>query len=283
MATIAATETPEGSFDASLAFRPGWHRFYVANQRLLVGVLSVGGVLLIWELAVRLGWIDEFFFSSPLLIAARFYDLFRTGEILPHLGTSLEEFVVGFLTAVVVGIPMGILAGWYRRLDYLIDPWVTAIYSTPRITLIPLIVIWVGIGLWSKVIAVFLGAIFPILLTTLAGVRSTDTRLISAARCFGAGDLRLLTTVVLPGSLHAILTGLRLGVGRGMVGIVAGEFFAANAGLGYLLLRAGQTLDTSLFFTAVLLLIAIGLILMEALRVVEKHFEKWRPDVRASG
>ncbi len=283
MASIVTTETQVGPDEASVALASPWRRWYRRNQRAVVGVLSVGGVLAVWEAAVRLGALNEFFFSSPSSMAQRAAQVFASGEILPHIATSVEEFTLGFLGAVLVGVPLGILAGWYRRIEYLIDPWVTAIYSTPRITLVPLIVIWVGIGLWSKVIAVFLGALFPILLNTMVGVRSTDVGYVKAARCFGAGDARLFRTVVLPGSLHAILTGLRLGIGRGMVGIVAGEFFASNAGLGYLLLRAGQTLDTSLFFTAILLLIVIGLGLMEVLRRIEVRFERWRGDVRGAG
>lgn len=280
-ATLAATEQERDFAYEDPAAPPGWRTALGQLKYPFISFLSVGGVLAVWEASVRLRWVDPFFFSSPSRVGARAYTLFASGEIFPHILISTEELMIGFLGAVALGVPLGLLAGWYRRLDYLIDPWVTAIYSTPRLTLLPLIVIWVGIGLWSKVFAVFIGALFPILLNTITGVRATDAQFIRAARCFGAGDRRLFLTVVLPGSLHAILAGVRLGFGRAMVGIVSGEFFASNAGLGFLLLRSGQTLDTTLFFVAVVLLIIIGLIITEVLRGLERHFERWRADVHA--
>lgn len=275
-ATFPATAQDEGFAQEVSADRAGPWSTLKQQRYALISFLSVGGVLVIWELSVRLNWIDPFFFSSPSLVLARAWTLFSTGEIWPHISISTQELLIGFIGSIVIGVPLGLLAGWYRPLDYLIDPWLTAIYSTPRLTLLPLLVIWVGIGLWSKVLVVFLGAVFPILLNTIAGVRNVDPTYIRAARCFGANDGRLFVTVVLPASLNAILAGVRLGFGRAMVGIVSGEFFASNAGLGFLLLRSGQTLDTSLFFVAVVLLIIIGLLITELLRRVEQHFERWR-------
>jgi len=181
-----------------------------------------------------------------------------------------------------VGIPLGIATGWYRRLFYVLDPFISAFYATPRVALLPLIIIWVGIGIWSKIVVVFLGAVFPVLLNTLAAVRTTDARLLRAARSFGAGDLQVFRTIVLPGSVPFILTGLRLGAGRALVGVVVGELYAATAGVGFLIAVAGASFQTDKVLVGVLLITAAGVLSMEALTRLERRFEKWRPRVGAA-
>ena len=141
-----------------------------------------------------------------------------------------EEFFSGFALAIVVGVPLGILMGWYSRVNAMLEPFVSALYATPRIALLPLVVIWFGIGIASKVAIVFLGAIFPILVNTITGVRTIEADFIKVARSFGASDRQMFLTVVLPSAVPMLLTGLRLGLGHALVGIVVGEMYGATAG-----------------------------------------------------
>ncbi|MFC1816407.1 ABC transporter permease, partial [Thermodesulfobacteriota bacterium] len=156
------------------------------------------------------------------------------------------------------------------------DPFITLLYATPRISLIPLIIIWLGIGLWSKVAVVFLGAIFPIIINTTGGFRTLDESLLKAARSFGADNWIIFRTIGLPGSVPFIISGLRLGLGRGLVGIVVAEMFASQAGIGYLIMLAGSSFQTDTVFVGVGIIAGSALLLDSALRMLERRFESWR-------
>jgi ABC-type nitrate/sulfonate/bicarbonate transport system permease component len=255
------------------------YRWYLNNERSILGVFSVLMFLGVWEVIGRLGLINRIFLSSPSIILRVGYKLFCSGEIYYDLGVSGSEFFIGFGLAVVSGIPIGLLAGWYRRFHFVIEPFISALYATPRLALLPLIILWFGIGIWSKVVIVFLGAFFPICRNTLAGVWTADEELIKAARSFGANDMRVFKTVVLPSSVPFILTGLRLGVGLGLVGIVGGELFAATAGLGHFIVVAGETFQTDKVFVGIIVFAFFGVFFIELLGRIERKFDKWRPQV----
>jgi NitT/TauT family transport system permease protein len=206
--------------------------------------------------------------------------MFADGSIYEHLQASATEFFTGFALAVVVGVPLGILMGWYSRLNAVLEPFVSALYATPRIALLPLVVIWFGIGLGSKVAIVFLGAIFPILVNTITGVRTIDADFIKVARSFGSTDRQMFLTVALPSSVPLLLTGLRLGLGHALVGIVVGEMYGATQGLGYLIAVAGARFQTDKVMVGILLIASLGIALTELLRAIERRFERWRPNQR---
>ena len=153
-------------------------------------------------------------------------------------------------------------------------------YSTPRIVLIPLFIIWFGIDMPSKVAVIFLGALFPIIINTMAGVRNTEAALLRVARSFGASDALIFRRVVLPGSVPFILTGFRLGVGHALTGVVVGELIAARHGVGQLIAIAGQTFQTPKLFAGVILIAGTGMILTTILQRVENRFQSWRPQIR---
>ena len=152
----------------------------------------------------------------------------------------------------------------------------TVLYSVPRVALLPLIILWLGIGLESKIAVVFLGAIFPIIVNTMSGVRSLDTTLLNCARAYGARDRDLLLTIAVPGSVPFIIAGLRLGAGRGLVGVVVGELVAAQAGVGHMMARAAATFQTDKVFVGVLLIALFGLLLSRALSALEARVDAWR-------
>lgn len=265
--------------DVRVAERSKLYKWYLNHERLILGLTSVLSFLILWESITRSGSINPLFISSPLLIAKAAYQLFSTGEIYHDLYVSGSEFMIGFALAILFGIPLGLLAGWYRRFFFIIDPFISALYATPRIALLPLIIIWCGIGIWSKVAVVFLGAFFPICVNGLSGVRTVDEELIKAARSFGATDMRIFKTVVLPSSVPFLLTGLRLGVGRGLVGIVAGELYAATAGIGHLINVAGATFQTDKVFVGIIIITCFGMFWIEVLTRLERRFDQWRPQV----
>jgi ABC-type nitrate/sulfonate/bicarbonate transport system permease component len=179
----------------------------------------------------------------------------------------------------VIGVPLGILMGWYSRLDAVLDPFVSALYATPRIALLPLVMIWFGIGIMSKVAIVFLGAIFPILVNTITGVRTVNADFVKVARSFGSSDRQMFLTVALPSSVPLLLTGLRLGIGHALIGIVVGEMYGATHGLGFLIATAGARFQTDKVMVGIIIIAAAGVAMTELLRLIERRFERWRPAV----
>ncbi|MCC7367711.1 MAG: ABC transporter permease [Chloroflexi bacterium] len=254
-------------------------RLYRDNERTILGVASFVGFFLYWEIGATLGWVDLFFFSSPSRILASGFREMSLPRFWNDVRVSGTELFGGYILAVVLGIPLGICTGWYRRLNYFLDPWLNFLNALPRVALLPLIVLWVGIGIWSKILVVFLGAFITIWINTTYGVRTVDKRFLDVAHSFNASQWRVFTTVVLPGSVPFILAGLRLGVGRALIGVIVGELYSANAGIGFMIAVAGQTLQTDRLLFGVVLLTLMGVVLVELLRLVEHRFQKWRPSV----
>jgi NitT/TauT family transport system permease protein len=263
--------------DVRVAEAPWLYRWYLRNERLVLGLLGFVVILAIWEAVTQLGWLKYIFISSPSRITQSAMLAFRQGAVWADIGISLLEFSVGFLLAAVVGITIGLIGGWSRRASYIIDPWLSAIYATPDVALIPLIILWLGIGLPSKFFVVFLTAVFSVAVNTLIGVHSTDPRLLDVARSYRAGHAMMFRTVIIPSTIPFILTGLRLASGRALVGVVLAELIASNQGIGHLISVAGVTLNTARVMFGVILLGLFGVLLGEVMRRVERRFDAWRP------
>ncbi len=251
-----------------------WRR----NENFILGLASVIAFLLFWEGSVAFALVNPLFTSSPSRILAAGFEMFRDGSIYPDLAVSAEEFVLGYGLAVVVGVPLGILMGWYSRLNAVLDPFVNALYATPRIALMPLIIIWFGIDLSAKIAIIFLSTVFPILVNTMTGVRTMERDFVKVARSFGASDGQLFKTVALPSSVPNLLTGLRLGLGHALIGIVVGEMYGASAGIGFMMQTAGATFQTDKVMVGIFIIAAAGMGLTHVLRIIEKKFDVWRPD-----
>lgn len=242
---------------------------------LQIGV--VAGFFLVWELVARTGWVRPLFISSPTRIWTASVWLWAHGlgnDIL----VSAWEFVLGMSLAILVGIGLGVLLGWYPAMSAVFDPFISALYSTPRVAFLPLLILWLGIGLASKVALVFLGAVFPILVSTMAGVRAVDDDLLTAARSFGASDRQVFQTLSLPSSVPFLVAGLQLGVGRGLVGVIVAEFLASQAGIGHMMNVASATFQTDKTFVGILVLAASGTLMSAALRRLERRVDRWRPN-----
>ena len=246
------------------------------HDQAILSLVSVVTFLLVWELLPRSGLVKPLFTSSPSRIATAAVALAQDG-LWHDIVVTVTEFALGFGLAVLIGIPFGILLGWNRTFRAVFEPFVTTLYAVPRIALMPLIILWLGIGIQSKVAVVFLGAIFPIIVSVHAGMRTLDEALVRCARSFGANDRQVLRTVALPSSVPFMIAGVRLGVGRGLVGVIVAEFVAAQAGIGHMMNRAGATFQTDKVFVGVILLAMFGLILTGLLKWLESRFDAWRP------
>ncbi len=221
----------EALLDVKIAEASRLYKFYLNQEKKILGTISVALFLVLWELVGNtFQLINPMFMSAPSLVWKAAAQLFGSGEIWNDLRVSGTELLGGYLLAVFFAIPFGIMTGWYKRMSAIFDPFINAMNATPRVALLPLVIIWLGIGILSKVGIIFLGAVFPMLINTRDGVKTTPQNLLNAARSFGASEWMVFKTVVLPSTVPFILTGLRLGVGRGIVGVMVGELYAATAG-----------------------------------------------------
>ena len=259
-----------------------WKRY----EPLIIGTVAVTSFLTAWQVFATFNqtakWMPALFLPSPSDVADAFVKLFTDPRqnIWADLGTSGFEFAIGYVGALIVGLALGIGMGWYTRFQYALDPFVSFLYSTPRIVLIPLFIIWFGIDWQSKVAVIFLGALFPVIINTMAGVRNTDGALLRVARSFGASETLIFQRVVLPGAVPFILTGFRLGVGHALTGVVVGELIAARHGVGKLISDFGVTFQTPKMFAAILFIAGTGMLLTWLLQRIEGRFQSWRPQIK---
>jgi ABC-type nitrate/sulfonate/bicarbonate transport system permease component len=275
-----ANPTEELLLDVRVAEASPLFKFYLNQEKKILGTISVAIFLTLWELVGNtFQLINPMFMSAPSLVGKAAFEMFASGEIYNDLYVSGIELAGGYLLSVVVAVPFGIAIGWYKKVAYIFDPFVNAMNATPRVALLPLVIIWLGIGILSKVGIIFLGAVFPILINARDGVKTTPSNLLTAARSFGASEWMLFKTVVLPSTVPFILTGLRLGLGRAIVGVMVGELYAATAGIGFMITVAGATFQTDKVFVGVLIFALTGMIGTEAITRVEKRFNRWRPAV----
>jgi NitT/TauT family transport system permease protein len=268
--------------DVRVAEASKLYKFYLSQEKKILGAAGVTIFLIVWELVGNVfQLINPMFMSAPSLIAKAAIDLFASGEIYNDLYISGTELLGGYLLSAVVAIPFGIMVGWYKKMSYIFDPFINAMNATPRVALLPLVIIWLGIGILSKVGIIFLGAVFPILINSRDGVKTTPLNLLNAARSFGASEWMIFKAVVLPSTIPFILSGLRQGLGRAIVGVMVGELYAATAGIGFMITVAGATFQTDKVFVGVLVFALTGMIGTEILAKIEKRFDKWRPKVGA--
>ena len=273
----APTQLPEAASGVLTRVK----RAFTNYQRLWLGLLGAAVVLAAWQLCADLNLVNPAYTSRPSSIVVAAKEYFDGGGGWYALKVSAIEFGIGFGLSVIAGLLIGMAMGWWKWFDYLFDPLVNFGYAAPRIALVPLLVVWFGIGTPSKVAVVFLSAVFPIIINTMSGVKTADASLVRVAHSFKASDLQTFRTVALPGAMPSIVTGIRLGIGQGLIGMVVGELIASTAGLGYTIETAGNNFQTSLMFVAVVIVSGIGVVLTQSLRTVERRLDRWRPDARS--
>jgi NitT/TauT family transport system permease protein len=253
-------------------------RFYRENTGLVRGVVSFLVVGAAWEYVGRAkpwDWVPLVFPPLTDVITAM-GKLWESGQLQRHISVSLSEFLWGFALAAAVGILLGIFIATNEVVRDFVDPWISALFATPTVALAPLLVVLFGIDMASKIAVVFLLAVFPIVINTTTGIKSTEKVYIEAARSFCASRGQIFTKVLIPSALPFVVAGLRLGIGRGLVGVVVGELFGARAGLGFLILTSSQAFDTAGLWVGVFILAGTGILSVILLQKVEKRMAPWR-------
>ncbi|HEY6997846.1 MAG TPA: ABC transporter permease [Candidatus Binatia bacterium] len=247
------------------------------------GALSVLAGIALWQLVydglARTGYLQVYaidhFFVSPWQVVESFAELYRSGELVRNCYFSFLEFLYGFLLSVVVGVPVGFLMATQEKLNNFLDPWVSCIYATPRVALAPIVVVWFGLGIFPTSLVVFLGAVFPILLNTYTGIKSVRRNLIDVVRAFGGSRRQIFLKVMIPDATPAIIAGMRLGVGRAVIGVVVGELFGAEAGLGSMVYLYSQRFQPGPVFVGIVILVVFGILTFVAVEKLQRWLSPW--------
>ena len=240
----------------------------------IVRGVSIVVVLGLWEVLGR--QVNPLFMSYPSRIVLAAIELTQNGVLPAALAESLRTLVIGFAAGGTVGVLLGLLIGRDRSVDAALDWLVSALYSTPLVALIPLVILWLGLGFTAKLAIVFLFTLFPVLINTSIGVKNVSRSLIDVGVAFVANERQVFTKIILPASLPYIMAGLRLGIGRGIIGMVTAEFFTAISGLGGLVVKFGNQFRTDELLVPVLVLMILGVVLTAVLQRVEAAIAPWK-------
>jgi ABC-type nitrate/sulfonate/bicarbonate transport system permease component len=259
---------PEAAADDSIAAPRA------RSKSWIIRLVSIVVVLVAWEIGGRR--INPLFMSYPSAIVQAGIAMFESGELIVALASSLRTLLVGFVTASVIGIVIGLLIGRYRSVDAATDWLINALYATPLIAIIPLVILWFGLGDSAKLFIVTILAVFPVLINTASGVKNIPRSLIDVGTAFAANERQVFLKIIIPAVTPFIMTGLRLGIGRAIIGMVAAEFFTAITGLGALIVKYGNQYDTASMFVPILILMLLGVALTSLVRKFEEMFAPWR-------
>jgi ABC-type nitrate/sulfonate/bicarbonate transport system permease component len=238
---------------------------------------------LLWELIGRLRLVDTFFLPPPTRILKAMYEMALSGELFRHMEVSIYRALVGYVLAAVMGIGFGIAICWSRALENILDPLFELMRPISTLGLIPLMIIWFGIGNGSKIAIIFKACFFPILLNTVAGIRGVNPKLIQAGRSLGASEIQLWKKVILPAAMPVIFTGMRISTAISMMAVVGVELFSADSGLGFIIMDSQRAFATDKMFVGILTLSVIGFLMDYFARVLGRRFLSWHMGTLASG
>lgn len=273
---VAASTQPAISHPARATFL----REVLSGRRgKFVRIVSLAVTLGVWEWYGR--GVDPIFLSYPTAILAAVPDMIRSGELQANFLASIKSILIGLTLAIAFGTTLGLLMGRYRFCDQLLDMQINALYATPNVALIPLIILWFGLGTTSKVVIIFLAGFFPIVINTHAGVRNVSRGLVEVAMAEAASQLQIFTKIVIPASLPFIATGIRLATGRAVVAMVVAEMFTAVVGLGGAIINYGNAFATNKLFVVIIVLALLGVTLTESVRWIERRIAPWKETERA--
>jgi NitT/TauT family transport system permease protein len=250
--------------------------FAARYGKVLLGGLAIVLFFAAWQAIFLFVPFDPLFISKPNLIFAGLVDLIDSGDLFHDLAVSAVPFFIGLGAAVVIGVPLGIVMGWRQRVGYALDPLMTVFYASPLVALSPLLVIFFGVGISGKAIIVFVLSVFPFIFNAYAGVHAVDRLLINVVRSLGGGEWDLYRKVIFPSVLPYIVAGARIAVGRALIGVLVGEFFAASEGIGYAISRFGDIFSIDRMFACILVVMVIAVVLTEGIRWAERAAFPWR-------
>ena len=245
--------------------------------RWAITTLSLVVAVALWEWFGR--DINPVFGSYPSAIAVAFWELTVSGQLGTALAQSLQPFVVGYGLAIVLGVPVGLVIGRFRVLEAAFGIYITAGYAMPLLALVPLLMLWLGLGFAVKVAVIFLMSVFPICINTWLGVRAVPKSLIEVGKSFVAPNLTILRRIVLPATLPYIMAGIRLAVGRAVVGMIVAEFFTAISGLGAIIINSANNFDTAKMFVPVVILMVLATVLSWLIGQIERRIAPWQAEI----
>jgi NitT/TauT family transport system permease protein len=255
---------------AASAERPAW----------LIGGVALALLLLGWEGIARLDWVPALFLPAPTAVIAEAGRMAQSGELWRHLAVSLARVGMGFAVGAAVGTALGLVLGVSRVVSAVANPIIAATYPIPKIALLPLMILWLGIGETPKIVMIALGVFFPVVINTYAGVRGTDPLMVKTAKSLGAGPWQVVRKVVLPSALPTILAGYRLGTGIALLLVVSAEMINATSGIGFLILNSGDLMLTGKLMVGLTVLSLLGLVSTWGLRALEAWLTPWNEDRR---
>jgi NitT/TauT family transport system permease protein len=244
----------------------------------LVRAISLVLFLCAWELVGR--QMDPIFMTYPLAILHAAVGLIKSGELARGLIESLEPFVIGMLLSIVIGIALGLAMGLWRIFEYAVDPYVNALNAIPRVALVPLIILWFGLGMLAKIVIIVSVAIFPIIINTYAGVRDVRGVLLDIGNAYSATKWQSLRLIIMPAAVPFMMAGVRLGLGLGIIGMIVAEFFTAVSGLGGIIVEYGNTFQTAKMFVPIFVVGIMGILMSETAMALERRWASWRVSER---
>lgn len=256
------------------AARPWYARWFAGGTSRALATTGFGILLLVlWQ--VIGSSVSPILLSYPSQVAGEAVKLISDGTLGAAFASSVQPFLLGYVLAVLVGIPVGLFVGRFRMIEAAVGPYITAGYATPLVALLPLFIVWFGIGFTVKVAIVFTLTVFPIIINTWRGVQGVPKTTIEVGQAFGASTGEIMRKIIVPATLPHIMTGLRLGVGRAVIGIVIGEFFTAVNGLGGIIINAANSFNTARMFVPIIAILLWGVILTQLVGIAERKLAPW--------
>lgn len=249
------------------------------NKRKWIKISSLAGFFLLWEIICRLGLVNPLFLPAPGGVLLTLGKLLKSGELATHVSVSLYRALMGFLLGAVIAVPHGILIAWFRTVEDITNPLVELFRPIPAVALIPVAILWFGIGNVSKIVIIAFACYFPIILNTISGVRQVDVNLLKVAKLFGANRMQTLTKIILPSAFPFIMTGLRLGIAVALILLIVTEMIGARSGLGFMIIDAEYTFKTERMFAGIFTIGFIGFFLNEVMVVIEQRLSRWKREI----
>ena len=247
------------------------------NSRLSTNVLSILSLAILWEAVGRA--MDSSLIPPLTQIGAAWWKLLSSGKLLANLSMSLTTLAIGFCLAAFIGVVLGLLMGRFRAIEHFLDLYVNALMSAPTTAFVPVLILWFGLGMESRIAVVFLFAIFVIIINTMTGVKQVDTVLMEMARSFGAREREIFFKIMLPAALPAIMAGLRLGMGRAVKGMVTAEMLLTLTGIGAMIMQYGSSFATDSLFAVILTILMVALVAMNAVHWIDRRLTGWKAEI----
>ena len=247
------------------------------NNRFGTNMLSILSLAVLWEVAGRT--LDSVLIPPLSQIGAAWWKLLSSGKLLSNLTMSLTTLAAGFVLAVLIGIVVGVLMGRFRAVEHFLDLYVNALMSAPTTAFIPVLILWFGLGVQSRIAVVFLFAVFVIIINTMTGVKQVDRVFVEMARSFGAREKEIFFKIILPAAMPAIMAGVRLGMGRAVKGMVTAEMLLTLTGIGAMIMQYGSSFATDSLFAVILTILMVAMITMKLVQWVDRWLTGWKVEV----